>query len=221
MMHRRRHRTHRTHTAGTLLLAGGLLASLLGMVAGCGGNLTAGGLSGQADVAFSGDATGAGGSDARTRLVRAAESSERDNDPEGEIKLEFLLFLEAADGSSVPLSDTLIEVELDVEGDIEADAVSRQVPATRYTGLRIVFEEIEVEIDAGLVIDGVPILGAVDVEIEGSLPVVKPLDLEVEPDQRVALLVDLNAATWLEAVDPDTHVVDPTVFANAISVVVR
>ncbi|MCA9738547.1 MAG: hypothetical protein KC645_13050, partial [Gemmatimonadetes bacterium] len=133
----------------------------------------------------------------------------------------FLLFLEAADGSSVPLSDTLIEVELDVEGDIEADAVSRQVPATRYTGLRIVFDEIEVEIDAGLVIDGVPILGAVDVEIEGSLPVIKPLDLEVDADQRVALLVDLNAATWLEAVDPDTHVVDPAVFANAIGVVVR
>ena len=67
----------------------------------------------------------------------------------------------------------------------------------------------------------VPILGAVDVEIEGSLPVIKPLDLEVDADQRVALLVDLNAATWLEAVDPDTHVVDPAVFANAIGVVVR
>ena len=203
------------------LALGALFAS---GVAACGGNLTAGGF-GEASVSVSGDAPG-GGAAADLVGVTAvatdiAAASNRD-DPEGELEAEFFLFLIDADGGAISLSDAPLRVEVDVEGEREADATTATVPAARYTGLRIVFTEIEVEVDAGLIVDGVPIVGAVEVELEDAeLPVERAIDLQIRDGDQVAMLVDLNTAAWLQAVDPDLRTVAETVFAEAISVVVR
>lgn len=149
----------------------------------------------------------------------------RDDDdaPEGEIELEFRLYLVRADGSEEPLAPTDLEVEVDLSGQLEVDAVRSSVPADSYTGLRIVFTEIEVEIDRGVIIDGVPVLGRIDVELEDDqrLEVLRPLDLRLEDGDRVELLVDINAGVWLQAIDPELRNVAEQVFGQAITVVVR
>ncbi|MDH3270205.1 MAG: hypothetical protein OEN56_02660 [Gemmatimonadota bacterium] len=214
--------------------------AVLGL-AGC-GNLTAGGF-GEAIVVMSGDAPDDGASPQTSNaqsaspqsssvvssprpfdsaaLVSSPGPSSHDDSPEGEVEAEFSLFLVAGDGDLVPLTNGDIRVRVDLEGVEEPQIASRSVTATTYTGLRMVFTEIEAEVDAGLIIGGEPVTGPIDVEIDIVLPVTKPLDLEIGDGERVEILIDLNAERWLLAVDPVTKTVDAQVFAELVSVVVR
>ena len=49
----------------------------------------------------------------------------------------------------------------------------------------------------------------------------RPLNLDIGDGESVFLLIDLNANTWLQAVDPVLGVIMEEVFANAVSVSVR
>jgi len=214
-------------------------AALISGAAAC-GNLTAGGATGEALVVISGDAADVApamtvasasvmspGSQAQsdgTQTPQASTPARGDDDgiPEGEVEAEFRIFLENETGELLSLTDTDIRVRVDLEGVRESEVADRVVPAARYTGFQIVFTEIEAEVDAGLIINGVPVIGAIEVELENiSLTVTKPLDLTIGDQDRVSLLIDLNAASWLQAVDPLTAVVDAQVFADLVTVVVR
>jgi hypothetical protein len=202
------------------------LALLTGVVlAGC-GNLTAGGA--DATVSVSGEAPEALAQVGRQRpellvpgpLVASEDGAEEE--PEGEVEVEFRLFLVGREGTVVALSDDDIRVRVDVRGRQEAEVVRETVPAIRYDELRIVFSDIEVEVESGLVVDGVPIVGEVRVELEGGpVTVSRPLDLDVPEGGRVELLIDLNTDTWLRTVDPDLRRVAEEIFATAVTVVVR
>ncbi len=48
-----------------------------------------------------------------------------------------------------------------------------------------------------------------------------PLNLDIGEGESVFLLIDLNATTWLQGVDPVLGVIMEEVFANAVSVGVR
>ena len=210
--------TRKTTITVTLMALGAPL------LAGC-GNLTVGGF-GEATVVVSGDAPDPAPSSPLAVLLPAWADpalSDHDDAPEGELQLEFLLFLEGADGSEVSLSDDELEVQADLEGTLEVDAVDAViVPAKRYTGLKIVFLEIKAEVSAGLVINGQPVLGEIRVELEDpSLTVSKPINLDIRDGDMVEMLVDMNAAAWLQAVDPNLLVVAQQIFENSISVVIR
>ncbi|GEM_PF-6265689 len=67
-----------------------------------------------------------------------------------------------------------------------------------------------------------PVVGEVRVELEDvALVVTRPLNLDVGDGESVFLLIDLNANTWLQAVDPVLGVINEEVFANAVAVAVR
>lgn len=199
-----------------------LAMAVLGLALAACGNLTAGGLS-EAEVTVSGDAPEPAAAPVAGTGADAPSQQEEDDDDadeaEGEIEADFLIFLQRPDGSEVPLTDQEIQVDVDVQGQREVVAVERTIPAGRYTGLRLHFSEIEVQIDAGLVIDGVPITGlvSVDVEVEG-VEVNRVLSLDLEDGDRVAFLLDMNAKSWLTAVDPLTLEVAAQAFADAIVV---
>ena len=76
------------------------------------------------------------------------------------------------------------------------------------------------DVNDGVVIDGVPVIGAIDVEIE-DVEVVRTLDLVVTDGSVVEVVLDLNAATWLAFVDPELKTVSAEDFANAFAVLVR
>ena len=208
-----------------------ILALALGLtvaVAGC-GNLTAGGATGEASVVVSGDAPDPSPalSVGESTPWSAAGTSgpfptdHDDDDPEGELEAEFSLFLVADDGTPVPLTDGDVEIRIDLQGLAEPEVAERIVAAGQYIALRIVFSEIEVEVDAGLFIDGEPVVGAIDIDIDTNLVVDKSLDLHIGDDERVVLVIDLNAASWLQAVDPVAKTVDPQDFAGLIAVTLR
>lgn len=198
---------------------------LLVAATGC-GNLTAGGI-GEAVVVVSGDAedpvpTSAWMQPAVLDLPAARSAGSEDDQPEGQIEAEMLLALVDQTGVLVPLSDDEFEVSVDLEGVEEDETLPRDIPAGAYTDLRIVFLQIEVEVDAGLVIQGDTVTGPIDIDLDSdSLVVLKPLGLGLEDRASVSILVDLNAASWLQAVDPATSTVDAAVFADLITVSVR
>jgi len=197
------------------------LAAVL-LVSGCGGNLTPGGF-GEVEVSVSADAPDAmvlpSAALARSVVARDDDIEE----PEGKLEIEFILSLIDDRGEVIPVSDKEIEVELDLAGFFEADAVRAVMPARRYVGLRVDFTEIEVEVARGVVIDGVPIQGRIEIELEDDevVTVERPLDIVLPEGGRIQVLLDLNTRTWLRAIDPDLRTVAERVFADAIRVVAR
>jgi hypothetical protein len=209
------------------------LALVLAMGAAACGNLTVGGF-GEASVSVSGDAP----EDAQQPMSASAAPAPRmsmqselpsgaivaslddDDDIEGHIEIEFSLSLIDESGGVVQLGDDELQVNVDLRGDVEAEPVDRQlIPAVRYVELRVVFHEIEVEVQ-GLVING-QVVPTVDIEIdEPTLVVTRSVDLNVQGGERVSLLVDLNSLTWLELVNPLTGLIDGTEFASLIDVAV-
>jgi hypothetical protein len=190
------------------------------------GNLTVGGF-GEVTVAVSGDAPDS----APTAPVRpqttilespaSRSGSSEESELEGRVELEFEIFLVLESGGTLRLGDDEFRVSVDLRGRTEVKAVEGQlVPATRYTGLQVVFKEIRAEVE-GLVVGGVPIR-EVRVEIDDTaLLVTRSLELMVVEGQTVELLADLNSLAWLAAVDPLTATVDEAVFAALFDVVVR
>ncbi len=200
-----------------------LAVALTGFLSGC-GNLTAGGF-GEAKVVANGDAPDTAVQTAEAlrapaRTDHEGDEGEEDIDPDGEIELDFRLYLESPTGASLELSDRELQVELELDGSIEADVITARVPANSYSGLRIAFSEIEINVQDGVIIDGQPVTGLVDIEFE-DLEILLPLDLTVLDGSVVEILLDLNAATWLAFVDPDTQTVMPEHFAEAVTVRLR
>ena len=129
-----------------------------------------------------------------------------------------------AEQNLVPLvHPQLIHIRLDVQGRQEVDAVDRVVvPTGQYSQMRIVFTDIRVEVASGLIINGIPVEGEVRVELKDTaLTVIRPLNLNIGDGESVFLLMDLNANTWLRAVDPVLKVIAEEVFANAVSLAVQ
>ena len=219
---------HRIHQQGTWAPKSGVTALIAlvacALLAGC-GNVTAGGRTGHVTVTVSGDAANAQGAVPRRaiELSLRAPLAMSGGEPEGEVRADFFLFLETADGSSIPLSEDQIQIRLDVQGRQEVDAVDHMiVPTAQYSQLRIVFTDIRVEVAGGLIINGEPVLGEVRVELKDvSLTVTRQLNLNIEEGESVFLLIDLNANTWLQAVDPVLKVIAEEVFGNAVSVGVQ
>jgi hypothetical protein len=204
-----------------------LSALVMSTAMGC-GNLTPGGLTGDATVIVSGDA------DTLAAAVQlapapavvsgpaaAAGPAATAEEAEGELQVAFMAHLVSQGGGQVQLGTDAMEVSVDLRGRDEADAVDRQViPALHYTELRLVFTKVHAEVE-GLVIDG-QVVPEVHVELENlSLLVSRSIELDVQDGQSAELVVDLNSLAWLDAVDPLTGAVDQSVFQDLVNVVVR
>ncbi len=216
---------YRIHQQGTWAPKNGVTALIAlvacALVAGC-GNVTAGGLTGEATVTVSGDAPEGAAAQRAVGLYATPASLGSHDEPEGEVRAEFFIFLVAEDGAEVSMSEDQIRIRVDVQGRQELDVARRTVPATLYTQIRIVFTDIRVDVESGLIINGVPVVGEVEVDLEDiTLTVTRPLNLDIGDGESVFLLIDLNAKTWLQGVDPVLGVIMEEVFANAVSVEVR
>jgi hypothetical protein len=210
-------------------LTGRILGSVLGViaVAACGGNLTAGGLS-EAEVVVSGDAPEAlpvarqGWSGPLNQTDDDDDDDDDADDAEGELEADFFIYLESGTGERVTLTDEPVRVQVDLEGTREQQASLRSIPSGAYAAMRLVFINVDVEVDAGLTVGGQLITGEIDVELEADSAVVtRPLSLQLDDGDRVEILVDLNAKNWLLNVDPALLLVPEEFFADAIEIRVR
>lgn len=225
----------RTDTFGgrTSGLAGPLLALALAVAAAGCGNVTAGGVTGDTEVYMSGDADGSGAAPApRQTSGPSAEGTPQAAPPqptvvgaglEGDAQVTASIYLTSAGGADVPLTpDGPVTVTLDLAGAQQPRVAQRAVTLGSYTGLRIVFTDVVATVTGGLEIGGVAFTGPVSVDLgSGSLTVERTLSLTVREDQTLAVLVDLDAPTWLDLLDPVTGTVAGADFAGAVGVAVR
>lgn len=208
------------------------LTAFVIVLASC-GSLTAGGV-GEVTVTLTSDdpanlmaltalTAQPGYSQAPASSAVVARSDHDDDDPEGQLEADFELYLQAAGGQRIHLTPNgEIEVKVDLEGVETKEVVSQVVGAGRYTGLQMVFVKIEAEVDAGLIINGVPFTGPVEVDLgDEELTVTRALDLTIETDATVFLDIDLNAADWLQALDPVSATIAAQAFADLVTVTVR
>ena len=194
---------------------------LLLSLAAC-GNLTAGGIA-DVDVTVSGDAPDPPA--AAAPIARSEPWPQDDDDgdeAEGELEAIFRVALEAADGELIPLTDGDVIVDVDIQGMRQFQLGQRSIPAQTYAALRIYFDEVDVEVDAGLIIDGVEVTGPVEVDLEAEdVEVVRPLTLILEDGDQISVLLDLNAQDWLFQVDPNLSTVPQEFFENAVTIQVQ
>jgi hypothetical protein len=176
-------------------------AALLGLLAltSC-GNLTSGGVTEVElyGVADEPEPTGA----AAAAWGPAAQPSQVTR-IEGTLTMRVRTFLQSTGGDWVELTDGPTEVTLDLDGSDETRLARRPVSAGRYRRVRSVFGRIEAEVVRGLIVDGEPVVGRVQVQLgqDGFLTTEEALDLEAPDGGQVSLLLDLNAQLWLRVVD--------------------
>ena len=125
---------YRNDTRGTWALRSGspTLIALMAcaLLAGC-GNLTAGGLTGEATVTVSGDAPDAQGTAPQRAvgLYPTPPFPAQHDVPEGEVRADFFVDLVAANGDEVSMSEDQISIRVDVQGRQELDVAVQTVPA--------------------------------------------------------------------------------------------
>lgn len=200
-------------SARTLSMGLALLA-----VVGC-GNLTAGG-GGEAEVVVSGngtDGTGTASTSGPAFAMVPASGDEGDPAVEGDVTVALRVFLLAPDGGAEEISGGPREVTVDVHGEFPETLGSVPVTGGGYTGVRIVFSEVEANV-TGLLDPGLLPVVTVDFEGEEVLVVERPLSVALDGRTGLVLTVHLRSLVWLALVDPETLLVPANGFRAAVEI---
>lgn len=206
-------------------IGAGIPAVLLAcaVLGGCGAELLAGGQREGEVSALATDGSGgpsaarAGGGGYSASLARTAAAI-----PEGSLELTAAVTLIGEDGEEAPVTDGAVAARLRLAAADTVPLGTEEVPEGEYTRARVVFSRVQAEVTGGLSIGGVPILGAVAVEI-GSAPLVveAPVQVLVREDDPALLVVDLNVAAWIAAADPLTRRVPAAALRSAVEISAR
>lgn len=191
------------------------------LLAGCGKEILAGG---QREGEVSAVATDGGGAPSAQEeghgpsLSRAPAAAPL----RGTIEFVGSVAVAAEDGRVVPITDGFATVRLRLAQPDTALLGRKRVPVGTYSRARVAFTSVSVDVTEGLVVGGLPLSGLVRVDI-GVEPLVveAPITMLVREDGRSTLVVDLNAALWLAAVNPLSKTVSAAAFRAAVEVSAR
>ncbi len=200
-----------------------LLLTAVLFLSGC-GNVTSGGF-GDVEVLVSSDEV----EDVQTTAASAlyaqlgvpAESSHTDSIV-GTLTVRLRSFARRGVGDFVELTDGVEEVTLSLNDPAAVEIARRSVPAGRYDAVRTFFGRIEANIESGLVIDGVPIEGAVTVDLGGEgFSTVTYTGFDVWEDAPTVVAIDMQSRLWLRLANAILGRVDLDDFRRIFRVRVR
>lgn len=193
------------------------------LLAGC-GNVTSGGF-GDVEVLVSSDevedvqATAA--SALYAHLGAPAKSGHADSIV-GTLTVRLRSFARRGVGDFVELTDGVQEVTLPLSDPAAVEIARRAVPAGRYDAVRTFFGRIEANIERGLVVDGVPIVGAVTVDLGGEgFSTVTYTGFDVWEDAPTVVAIDMQSRLWLRLANAILGRVDLDDFRRIFRVRVR
>lgn len=191
-----------------------ILAALVASSAGCSKELLAGGERGEVTTTMN---DGPGSSSARsdgapsTRLLRSVLPA--GTGPQGTVQAAVQVALvEEGGGADVIVPDGAATVRI---GDSEGAVLGTDdsVYVGLYPTARVTFSSVTADITGGL-----PIIGRVTVQLTAPVTIEAPVALTVEAGSKHRVIIDLNASTWLAAVDPVTLTVPAAAFRSALEV---
>jgi hypothetical protein len=206
-------KTHARWAAAALLLSVGL--------AGCAKEVVVGGEK-HVDTRATGDGTpegGASGSRAAAYELAPSLAAAVAGRAQGTITFDAKVSLVSSGGAVVPLSSAPVTAAVRIDGSDTVAVASGDVPAARYTAVRVAFTRVQANVTSGLVIGGASVTGLIDVSITAgdSVVVARAVDLG-PPEADVRLLIDLDASAWLSAANPVTRIVAAATFRDAVKV---
>ena len=199
---------------GTLLLAAIVAAS-----AGCSKELTAGGQTSEVTTTMSDGEPGstsqrmpAGPGQLHFALLPAAGG------PQGTVHAALQVALVTASGAVDPIaasSAASVGIGSSIGTMIGLDSVA----TGSYTIARVTFSSVTADVTGGLLgVGGIPVVGSIAVELTEPVTLDFPIALSVQPFSEHQIVVDLNASTWLAAVNPATLKVPAAAFRAALAV---
>lgn len=182
------------------------------------------------------NATASGGGDARMQMAAAgddgaAASRSAGEEPryqqstaDGTVTFAARAYVQTSTGAWVELTDGAYEsVALAASSGAAAARVfaSSNVEATSYTRVRIVFREVNADVEGGVQTGNGLLTGRVSVNAGGDEQIVveRRISVTARGGATTRLLVDLNSYAWLS--QASAQAVSETAFASAVQVVAR
>jgi hypothetical protein len=138
--------------------------------------------------------------------------------PQGMVEFSATVLLVDRDGQAVRVTDGPITARYRLS--VDTIRLGRMlVPPGRYSRIQLRFENVSVDLAGGVTIPGIPLPATITVG-QGTQPIFIEINEEVEvrADERVQILIDLNAAQWLAAADPLSRIVPEAAFRQAVRV---
>lgn len=159
------------------------------------------------------------------RSVSPGETRSQQTSASGTVSFDARVYVQTSAGAWLELTDGAAEsVTVDAAGQSESRAfASERLEAGSYSRVRVVFEQVDAQVNGSIQIGTGLLSGAVTVDLQGDNQVV--VEREVNVTARTAattrLLVNLNADAWLNRANAQTKTVSEAEFASAVAVVAR
>lgn len=196
------------------------LPLLLVAAAACGKEVVVGGQK-EVETYATGDGTpegGAGGSRAPALSLAPAggpAATHVAGRVQGTISFDAAVEVVTASGGAAPAGSAQAEV-VRTDGHDTTFVARALVPGARYTTVRVTFTRVAANVTSGLVIGGITVTGALNVNVPAGGIVVERQVALGGPDDDVRVLVDLDASAWLSAAV--NRVVPADAFRNAVKI---
>ena len=195
--------------------------ALLVALAGCGQELTAGGQrKGEVSAVVIDDP---GSPDATRSLPRSGArlSITRALIPAGTVNVQATVTLLTNSGGAQELTSEAAGATLDLGSTSKTNLARGDVSSIRYATARVEFTKIEANVTSGLVVGGIDLVGTVRVAMTQPVVVERPIELTVVEEGHHEVEIDLNAESWLTAIDPITRTVPAAAFRSAVTIQAR
>lgn len=138
----------------------------------------------------------------------------------GTLSFDVSVHLLGEDGAQHSATGGPVAGQVAIESADSAGVTRGGVSPQGYQRVRAVFTRVEAEVTGGLVVNGLPLLGfmAVDIPPGDSLVVEMEVEMGVAARARETLVLDLAAAAWLPQVDPLTRRAPASAFLAAVDI---
>ena len=144
------------------------------------------------------------------------------SDASGRIEIEARVYLQAATGEWVEVTEGVARQSVDASGgDGVRVLASGSVEASSYARVRVEFERVTTQVDGQLTVAAGALTGTVRVDggSDGRVTLEREIRLDARADAVSRLEIDLNADQWLARADASTGAVAESEFASAVNII--
>ena len=133
------------------------------------------------------------------------------------------VFLEGGPFGNIELTNGVQTIQMPAQGTTNLKIADALVDAGVYSGIAVVFSDVEANVHSGVVVGGVPIVGVARVGASASSPVVveRAVQVRVDQDATVLVQIDLHAPVWLASATPVTYAIPTAAFNSAVQISAR
>jgi hypothetical protein len=145
---------------------------------------------------------------------------------QGTVSFDARAYVQTSTGAWVELTDGAfhsVSVAASSTASSAQTFASGNVQAASYTHVRVVFRQVDANVQGGVTVGAGLLTGSVTVNggADGEIVVERAISVNAQAGATTHLLLDLNSNLWLNQASATTHTVSESAFASAVAVAVR